>query len=388
MAEWYDLADCDEPPRRFRGRGLDSYDRGPPCPTGEHECGPWRAPPEFLLGVHRLNWCWEGNALGPLFINVHLMLSKAEDAARADFGEGLVVRPSPLLPATQVIGLDSGGYTELEDHGRWRWSVREHVWLVRRMCRELRTVSFAAPMDWPCGPAVLRSTGLSPAEHMDRTLRSYLELAELAPEIPWAPTLQGAEPDDYLRHVEAYQRAGVDLWTFDRVLLGSIAARDTDPRIVRVAAELQASGLALHGLGAKELGLATLGPYLTSADSLAWSSRGRSRTNNLRKALGIQYRDADGAKVRKLSQAELCALVEAAPARIRDSDDAQVLLTYGRDQDLANAQGYAEHWRVRQLRIFGGELPETLDAEWRARLEQPEGVAYEFAAGGTAGAMA
>lgn len=236
-----DWMDCDEPPRSFRERGLDPYSRGP-----------W--PPErcrFYLGAHRLNWLWRGLARGPLFVNVHLMLSKS-DERKANFGAGLFVRPTPLERATVDIGLDSGGYTELKDYGLWRWSAAEHVWLVRRMFRELGRVDFAAPQDWPCGDETLRRTGLSVVEHQERTLRAYLEMMRLAPEIPWAPVLQGGAPIDFLRHVEAYQRAGIDLWTFQRVLLGSIAYRDDDPLIYQVVQALQRTGIALHALGAKE----------------------------------------------------------------------------------------------------------------------------------------
>ena len=146
--------------------------------------------PEFYLGAHRLNWCWEGAAAGPLFVNLHLVLP----------------RKGPMLPATADIGLDSGGFDEVARHGGWRWNAAEHARLVTRTCLELGRVRFAAIQDWLCTPPALRRTGLSVVEHQTRTLTSYLELCSLAPAVPWCPVLQGAEPDDYRRHRDAYER--------------------------------------------------------------------------------------------------------------------------------------------------------------------------------------
>jgi hypothetical protein len=89
-----DPAECDEPPARpFAGRVAGPYDRGF-----------WPAfEVEFYLGAHRLNWCWEGRARGPLFVNLHLLLA----------------RKGPMLPATVDIGFDSGGYTEIVDCRAW-----------------------------------------------------------------------------------------------------------------------------------------------------------------------------------------------------------------------------------------------------------------------------
>ena len=40
-----------------------------------------------------------------------------------------------------------------------------------------------------CEPAILARTGLTVLEHHARTIRSYLELHDFAPDLPWLPWL-------------------------------------------------------------------------------------------------------------------------------------------------------------------------------------------------------
>jgi hypothetical protein len=317
-----DPAECDEPARPFAGRVAGPYDRGF-LPAFEVE---------FYLGAHRLNWCWEGRARGPLFVNLHLLLA----------------RKGPMLPATVDVGFDSGGYTEIVDHGGWRWDAAEHVRLMRRAHVELGRVRIAAIQDWLCTPQALARTGLSVAEHQARTTRSYLDLRDSAPEVNWCPVLQGLEPEDYWRHRDGYEAAGVDLASVERVMVGSIAARDDEPGIQAVMRDLACSGLLLHALGAKGLGLAALGLRIASADSLAWSARGKGIHRNLCKALGVDRRTLPAEVLRLLAGRELPprAAVEADLLRRFGTD------SRGEVQSLANSQAFSEHWRAEQLAML------------------------------------
>jgi len=325
----YDPAEGDDRPQPFDRRGLCLYERGPqPC----YE-------PEFFLGVHRLNWTWEGAAGGPVFVNLHLIRPRV----------GL------MEPATQDVGLDSGGFDEIARHGCWRWGVAEHVRLTRRAVVELRRVRFAAIQDWLCAPPALRRTGLSVAEHQARTLRSYLELRSAAPDIPWAPVLQGWHPDDYRRHRDDYAAAGVALHELERVMVGSIAGRDDDPGVRRLLLELDSSGIAVHALGAKGAGLLALGRHIHSGDSLAWSSRGKGIHANLCKHLGVDRKTLPADVLRLLEGREL------PPAR---ATEAELVRRFGPDprrpgqvQSLANSQSFAEYWRSEQL----AQLAEAAD---------------------------
>ena len=87
------------------------------------------------------------------------------------------------------------------------------------------------------------------------------------------PVLQGWTQSDYLRHVDAYARAGVDLTIEPTVGVGSVCRRQHTGQIAAIVASL--AGLQLHGFGVKTSGLAKYSAYLASADSMAWSATGR-----------------------------------------------------------------------------------------------------------------
>ncbi len=125
------------------------------------------------------------------------------------------------------------------------------------------------------GPLRFAGTHLSVAEHQRRTVTNYLQLRALAADLPIIPVLQGQSIDDYKRIIDAYHRAGVDLHREPLVGLGSVCRRQATRQIAALVADLAAAGLRLHGFGVKTAGLATYAAYLHSADSLAWSLRGR-----------------------------------------------------------------------------------------------------------------
>ena len=126
-----------------------------------------------------------------------------------------------------------------------------------------------------CEENVLRQTGLDVAEHQRRSVASLIELQNLAPLVPWMPVLQGFEPDDYLRCADLYAAAGVDLEAESLVGVGTVCRRQATREVCRLISRLSELGLALHGFGVKLDGLAAYGWALKSADSMAWSLRGR-----------------------------------------------------------------------------------------------------------------
>lgn len=211
---------------------------------------------QFYLGSHMPSWLTRTAV--PLFVS-HRRLAPRRSLPRA------------LGP----WALDSGGFTELALHGRWETTPVEYVAAVRRYADEIGRLDWAAPQDWLCAPQLLDRTGLDVAEHQRRTLASFVELRELAPELPWVPMLQGWEPDDYLAHVDAYGAAGIELAALPLVGLGSIARRGDDPAVVDLIWRLHDDGLRLHGFGVKTEGLRRFGPALASADSMAWSYNAR-----------------------------------------------------------------------------------------------------------------
>ncbi len=216
---------------------------------------------EFWLGVHQPNWSWApGYLRGPAFISATRLRARATPFPRA------------LVP----IAIDSGGFTQVTQHGRWLISPQEYVGLVQRATRELGTVRWAAIQDWMCEDVALKATGLSVAEHQQRSVDSYRTLLDLDDDVRWLPVLQGREVDDYLRCWDLYDRAGVDLLAHQLVGLGSVCRRQATHEIVSLVHALAGRGLRLHGFGVKATGLRTVGDLLRSADSLAWSLNGRS----------------------------------------------------------------------------------------------------------------
>ncbi len=91
--------------------------------------------------------------------------------------------------------------------------------------------------------------------------------------------VQGWSTADYLRCVQRYQQAGVDLAAEPLVGLGSVCRRQGGGQAAQIVTELRAAGVArLHGFGVKTCGLARYGHLLASADSLAWSYDARRAT--------------------------------------------------------------------------------------------------------------
>lgn len=212
----------------------------------------------FYLGTHQPNWLWNGGAQGPMFVAAHRMQRK-----------------SAFPQATVPFALDSGGFNHLLREGRWTVSAREYAEHAQRIMVETGKMRWAAVQDWVCAPPVLAKTGKSVLEHQQRTLESYLELSVLAPRVRWLPVLQGGSRDEYVRHVEMYQRAGVVLEELALVGVGSVAPRQTSDEVVDLLEELSSRGMSLHGFGIKLEGLRRSLPFLRSSDSMAWSFHAR-----------------------------------------------------------------------------------------------------------------
>jgi len=212
----------------------------------------------FYLGTHQPNWLWNGGALGPMFVAAHRMKRKS------------------AFPASTVpFALDSGGYNHLLREGVWTTSPREYAEHAQRIMVETGKMEWAAVQDWVCAPDVLAKTGKTVLEHQQLTLENYFELQHLAPRVKWVPMLQGSSRDDYLRHVEMHEEAGVVLEELDTVGIGSVAPRQSDDMVVKLLEELHGRGINLHGFGIKLEGLRKNLPFLKSSDSMAWSWHAR-----------------------------------------------------------------------------------------------------------------
>lgn len=183
-------------------------------------------------------------------------------------------RQRALPRAVGRWALDPGGFTELSMHGRWHTAPTAYAAATRRYGDEVGGLDWAAPQDWMCEPFMLGKTGLTVAGHQVCTVESVLELRSIDPTVPWVPVLQGWELADYLRCVELYDDAGIDLRAEPTVGVGSICRRQSEAEVEVICAALAAEGIRLHGFGVKTLGL-RYARHLRSADSMAWSYNAR-----------------------------------------------------------------------------------------------------------------
>jgi len=205
----------------------------------------------FYLGTHNPAWLARVDSV-PLFVSA-VRLRKLQ-------------RTWPR--AVGRWALDSGGFSELAVKGTWTVPAAQYVAEVRRAMAEIGGLDFAAVQDWMCEPFMLAKTGLSVAEHQERTIDSYLELSALAPEVPWLPVIQGWGVADYWRHVDRYQERGVAL---SYVGVGSVCRRQATSSAETIMRTLAADGLRIHAFGFKRRGIASCGDVIESADSMAWS---------------------------------------------------------------------------------------------------------------------
>jgi hypothetical protein len=213
-------------------------------------------PPRFFLGAHQPGWLRDGVA--PLFVSDRQL------------------RGYRTLPrAAGPWALDSGAFSTLE-RGEHFDPPKVYASRVRRYAEEIGSLEWVAPQDWMCEGHIRAKTGLVVAEHQRRTVQNYLELRDLLGDLV-RPVVQGESvPDDYLRCVDMYERAGVDLTALPLVGLGSVCRRQATGQAEQIITALNDMGLSrLHGFGIKVLGLRRYGWRLASSDSMAWSYAAR-----------------------------------------------------------------------------------------------------------------
>ena len=213
----------------------------------------------FYLGTHIPSW--RTHVRVPLFISHRKLIEGGRRGYK---------------PAVTPWALDSGAFTEIALHGRYTTTPQEYATAVRRYRDEIGMLDWAAPQDHMCEPWVLAKSELCSTvpEAQRWTTENYLTLRSLAADLPIIPVLQGWERDDYLRHVEMYAAVGVDVAELPIVGVGSVCRRQSTDEIGEVFTALR--GIRCHGFGVKTLGFGKYGRLLASADSMAWSLRGRN----------------------------------------------------------------------------------------------------------------
>lgn len=190
------------------------------------------------------------------------------------------------VPCGEVL-VDSGAFTELFIHGRYRHGVEQYAAELHRLYTSgVVKIAAAVAQDYMCEAFILAKTGLTIDDHQRLTVERYDALvAELkrlfGGEIPFhvMPVLQGFAPQDYANHVRMYgDRLTPGMW----VGVGSVCKRQGDPRsIIAVLQAIAADrpDLLLHGFGVKKTSLLNAGVrmMLATADSMAWSFAARKQ---------------------------------------------------------------------------------------------------------------
>jgi len=211
----------------------------------------------FYLGTHVLSWL--GQVKIPLFIS-HRQLRK---------------RNIYKLQTSYEWALDSGGFSELSMFGHWTITAKDYVIACKRYNEIIGNLKWCAIQDYMCEPFIINKTGLTVKEHQIRTINSFIELTSLAPEINFIPIIQGFTINEYLEHLEMYDKANINLSAFDTVGIGSVCRRQATKEIAELLQIISSHNIKLHGFGVKKQGLALAKNFLYSADSMAWSYNGR-----------------------------------------------------------------------------------------------------------------
>jgi hypothetical protein len=183
-----------------------------------------------------------------------------------------LARCATLPRAAAGWALDSGAYTELLMFGEWTTTAAQYVAAVRRYDDEIGQLEWAAPQDLTCEPQVLARTGLSVLEHQRRTVDNFVELQMLWGDeetSPFMPVLQGLRAADYVRCMDLYARAGIDLTRFPVVGLGSVCRRQASAELDQILSAIlrRDPDMPLHAFGCKTAGLARYGHKVYTADS-------------------------------------------------------------------------------------------------------------------------
>jgi hypothetical protein len=208
----------------------------------------------FYVGLHMVNHCG-------LFDNSFVSVNRLRN------------RQYPFFPRNWIM--DSGAFTEISQHGRYRYSEEQYVSEIERWKNQGNLIC-AVTQDYMCEPFILSKTGLTIPKHQELTIERYLRIISLT-RVPIMPVIQGYDITDYVNHVRMY---GDILIPNSYVGVGSVCKRNTDPFIIQMilgAIKKIRPDLRLHGFGLKETSLTSPNTQrlLHSADSMAWSFAAR-----------------------------------------------------------------------------------------------------------------
>jgi len=211
----------------------------------------------FYLGTHRIAFFQQTDV--PLFASRRI-LHKRKSFPRA-LGRW---------------SLDSGGFSELSLYGGWQTSPSQYIQEINRFQSEIGNLDWASQQDYMCEPHMIKKTGLTVKIHQERTIDNLIELRSMNTNVPIIPVLQGWCVNDYLQHIEMWEKRGIDLRQEPTVGVGSVCRRSSIYDIVDIIVNVHKSGIKnIHGFGVKSSGVSRIGHLIQSCDSMAWSLTAR-----------------------------------------------------------------------------------------------------------------
>ena len=216
--------------------------------------------PTLYTGIHFLA---AARALGTVMLSVNTL-----ERRRSDFEVGRWM-------------LDSGAFTRVTT-GRGHMPTEDYAEQVKRWS-EVGQMEAAVSQDFMCEPFVLERTGKTVAQHQTLSMERYLHLRELVGDAAYVmPVIQGYDPSEYARHVEAY---GDDLAHGAWAGVGSVCKRNSNPNAISAVLTAILSirpDLRLHGFGVKSTALrrGDIMERFYSIDSAAWSYAARKQGRN------------------------------------------------------------------------------------------------------------
>lgn len=191
----------------------------------------------------------------------------------------LRTRKTPFAVGDWIM--DSGAFSELSLHGRYRHEVAEYAAEIKRWKGSGHLLA-AVAQDYMCEAFILDKTGLTVEQHQALTIDRYDALLAHDTGVYILPVLQGFSPESYVTHIRLYgDRLAPEAW----VGVGSICKRNSDPRAIQavlLAINAERPDLRLHGFGLKITALADplIKSLLHTADSMAWSFHARMHGRN------------------------------------------------------------------------------------------------------------
>lgn len=177
-------------------------------------------------------------------------------------------RRIPIVPPGTPWLMDSGAFTYLTREGSFPLGPKAYGDLAERWKPDGWFTQ-----DWPCEPMVVKATGLSVREHMERTVDSAMALKDRG---AWT-VVQGWTLADYLWCLDRLREQGCLTPTLG---VGSTCRRHAGREVLALLRALKKEvpgGTRLHAFGVKTSILSMLGGWVgfDSADTFAWAARQR-----------------------------------------------------------------------------------------------------------------